>query len=369
MNQEMNGQYQPQPQQPNVPQVPQQPGIFQAQPQIPQADSQTPQQPVMYQPEPQIPQVPQAQPQIPQVQQPIPQVQPQVPQVQEPIPQVQPQMPQVQQPIPQPLPPQVEMPPPQNVPPPEVPQIEQPEPQPQVLAPVGSNQTPLTSVPFEVEAEKDQIDISAAFTDIKSSINSLSQSQLHKYGGIVAGILLILAVFMPFIRIEQVFNIVGVSLWDEYKILSVFFIILGIIPIVAFFFQKGKQTTYLTTGATLSFILLMHPLAISGFGKAGVGFWFIVISTILLVVINVREEWYTIVGVFGIKKAEVNQPTSPKVSPIPQPQVMPTVGSPVGVPQQAPVEPSVQKVILCGNCGQPKKNESDPHCLTCGQKY
>ena len=176
--------------------------------------------------------------------------------------------------------------------------------------------------------------------------------------GIVCGAMLILGIFIPYVSAYGMSR----SLWDsEYTFFNILFLLLGVIPIVTFIVQKVKHLSYLTSGYALSISAFMLGQN-DGFENFSVGFWFIFIAAIALLVVQIIDDWSAIKAIVPKNTARMN--------PMPMPQVNQPYNAVNTANAVAPApQTRSQEAVVCRHCGQPKKNPSDQFCQSCGQRY
>ncbi len=213
----------------------------------------------------------------------------------------------------------------------------------------------------------------ASMNNLKKSLSNIDKDTAKKYIGMGSGALLLLSVFLPYISVTMFGMTTKASLWDsDATIFKILFIILALVPIATFFFQKAKSLSYLTAGYTLSFAISTMD-ATEGFSGLSFGFYFMFIASIALIVLCVMEDMSEIKAMITSKPAitaggpvantNMQAMVPPVQQPVQQPVVMPTA-MPTG-----PVQPVVQNVEVCNFCGQPKRNPADTVCPGCGQRY
>lgn len=208
---------------------------------------------------------------------------------------------------------------------------------------------------------------SAKMDNLKQTLSSIDKDSAKKYIGMGAGAFLILSVFLPYVE--------GSSLWkSDMTIFKILYLVLGLVPIITFFFQKAKRLSYLSAGFALSYVIMLYDAA-EGFSGLSFGYYFSLIAAIALIVLCVMEDMSEIKGMFTIKKdvtpaGSVSSPTmqAPMMS---NPNPVPPQGMPVPMPSvpNGTVGPVVQTVEVCNICGQPKRNPMDTVCPNCGQRY
>lgn len=193
------------------------------------------------------------------------------------------------------------------------------------------------------------------------------KEMILKIVSIVGGAFFLLALFIPYYTSSSFGIRIYRSFWDENNELffKLFWLILGVIPIVSFFFPKMKKLSYLTAGWGLSLILQIcgspedfgeiFNWIKSLFQYRFIGWYLLVLGSVALLVVNLIEDIPTM-----FKKDD------PK--PAPKTGQLITVNPPVGAPTNT-VQPVAQNVVICGHCGQPKKNPTDQFCQRCGQRY
>lgn len=193
--------------------------------------------------------------------------------------------------------------------------------------------------------------------DMKAKISSIDKVKAKRISGMVCGVLLLISLFIPYASSTIYGYTFSASIWDtDYTLYKILFLLLGLVPIITFFFQKAKRLSYLTAGFALSFVIQTYE-SFEGFSGLSWAFYFITLAAVVLIVINVLEDLPEIKSMFGSSNQTVS-PVSNVVAPAAAQQ--PTTG---------PVFPTVQNVEVCGSCGQPKKNPEDQFCQSCGQRY
>lgn len=195
--------------------------------------------------------------------------------------------------------------------------------------------------------------------NMKNTLSNIDKDSAKRIIGMVCGVLLILAVFVPYISISGFGYSYKQSIWDiEATFFKIMFIVLGLVPIATFFFQKVKHLSYLSAGYALSFAVFTASSAESGLSF---GFWLMIIASIVLIALCIMDDWAEIKTMFNTKPAIIaGGPVANVNMQMPQQQPMNTV---------APVQPVVQSVEVCNVCGQPKRNPADVACPNCGQRY
>ncbi len=203
--------------------------------------------------------------------------------------------------------------------------------------------------------------------DFKQKLASLDKNNVKKIIGMVCGILLILSVFLPYVSIRFLGSTSHVSIMNatDTTLFKIVFLILSVIPIVTFFFQKAKRLSYLTSGFVLSFVINTLDSA-DGLKNLSFGFYFMVIASIGLLVLCIMEEIPEFKEMFTSKPSIVGGTTA---SANVNMQVPPAMAPAAQAQPGAPVQPVVQTVEVCNFCGQPKRNPTDIVCPSCGQRY
>lgn len=196
--------------------------------------------------------------------------------------------------------------------------------------------------------------------DVKTKISNIDKDKAMKYVGIACGVLMIIALFVPYVKLEILGYTTKMSIWDEeagFDMFKYIVFLAGLIPIGTYFLQKGKSLSLISAGISLGFVILMKD----GLGNSGVtmylGIWFMLLSSIGLIALNMMENMVEYKSII-MKKA----PATPVAAGIP----IQTFAAATPV---IPVAPVVQSVPVCNNCGQPKKNPNDQFCQSCGQRY
>lgn len=232
----------------------------------------------------------------------------------------------------------------------------------------------------------------AAMNNLKNTLSGIDKDLAKKYIGMGSGVFILLSVFLPYMTVSAYGYSASASIWNgDALVFKMIYLLLGLVPIITFFFQKAKSLSYLSAGFTLSYAIASFD-AKETFTGLSIGFYLALIASIALIVICVMEDLPEIKAMFSSKpkvtaggavaapvmKAPVAPsqaaPVTPNVpmpsqgmpvppTPMPQPVVTPSVIS------NGPVQPVVQSVEVCNFCGQPKKNPMDTVCPSCGQRY
>lgn len=198
-------------------------------------------------------------------------------------------------------------------------------------------------------------------SSIQEGLSNLDKEKTFKFIGMIAGLLIIIGVFLPYISYKTSYASDSVSLWENESavILRFAFIILGLIPIATFFFQKAKQLSYLTAGAVLSFDILQFGSwlkldTLKEYTHLSFGFYAFLLAGLALVVINVIENIDEIKSIFVSEKK--NNVVAP-VMPVPN----------VAVPNANMATNQNVANVMCPYCG--KANGSlEQFCSGCGSK-
>lgn len=213
----------------------------------------------------------------------------------------------------------------------------------------------------------------ASMDNLKKTLSSIDKDSAKKYIGMGAGAFLILSVFLPYTKAS--------SLWEtDATVFKILYLVLGLVPIITFFFQKAKRLSYLSAGFALSYVVMWYDAA-EGFSGLSFGYYFALIASIALIVLCIMEDMSEIKGMFSTKTKvapagavsapPMQAPMAPNPNPM-QPQGMSVPQAPIP-PQppipNGPVQPVVQTVEVCNICGQPKRNPMDTVCPNCGQRY
>lgn len=229
--------------------------------------------------------------------------------------------------------------------------------QPVINQPMMQQQAPQVQVPpVQPVSAKPTINVN----DVKSKISNMDKNKTMKIAGMVCGALLIIAVFVPFMKIELFGYSSKTSIWDAksgYDMFKYLLLLLSLIPIGTYFIGKGKNLSLLTAGVSLGFMVLIKDSMGDSGVSMSIGFWLMLLATLGLIVLNVMENIKEYKSIF-MKNVSTAPATSGMVA-----QTF-VAATPV-----APVSPIVQNVPVCNNCGQPKKNPNDQFCQSCGQRY
>jgi len=126
----------------------------------------------------------------------------------------------------------------------------------------------------------------------------MKEKKSLKIFGILGGLLIILGVFVPFIKTEEI----SISLWNIFLTnkqiyFSIIIVIFGLIPTILYFMDKNIEYSYVSSGSLLFFIVveIYGTITKLGFHALSIGFYLILLG----VIIN------TIVTTISIKKEKV----------------------------------------------------------------
>lgn len=203
--------------------------------------------------------------------------------------------------------------------------------------------------------------------DFKQKLSNMDSNNVKKIAGMVCGILLILSVFLPYVSVRFLGSTSSVSIMSatDTTLFKIAFLVLAVVPIVTFFFQKAKRVSYLTSGFVLSFVISTLDSA-DGFKNLSFGFYFMFIASVALLVLCIIEDISEFKTMFtSTPKVVGGASTSTNASMQVPPAMAPAAQMGVG----SPVQPVVQNVEVCNYCGQPKRNPADIVCPSCGQRY
>ena len=210
----------------------------------------------------------------------------------------------------------------------------------------------------------------------QQQIAALDQDQVKKYAGVACGALIIISVFLPFYNVKHVGPSIptSVSIWHSGQQISRLILILfGILPIFTFLFQKVKRLSYISAGFSLAVVIWLYDFYEGQ--NLSIGIWLLFLGAIGLLALNIMEDLEDIKSMFIFGTKITPLPEAPKVpgpqavTPIPQAAPSAVVQPVMQQPVPQPMQPAVQTIPICGNCGQPRKVATDSFCQVCGQKY
>lgn len=247
---------------------------------------------------------------------------------------------------------------------------------PQIPQPVNPPPTVITQ-PATQPPVIDSASPTAPPVSFQQKLAALDQDQIKKYAGVACGAFIILSVFLPFYNVKHAGPSIptSVSIWDSGQQISrMFLILVGIIPIFTFLFQKVKRLSYISAGFSLAVVFWIYDLYEGQ--NLSIGIWLLLLAGIGLLALNIMEDLADIKSIFAFGGKKVTPlPQAPSVPNAPTvqtpPQALPSVGVPTAMqqPLPQPIQPAVQTIPVCGNCGQPRKVATDSFCQVCGQKY
>ena len=199
----------------------------------------------------------------------------------------------------------------------------------------------------------------------KSISFTMDKEMILKIISAVGGVLFLLALFVPYLRTKGYFSI-SHSFWDEENQLffKLFWIILGIVPILSLFLPKAKKFSYLTAGWGLC-ILIQACGSPESFGEIGdwikslfeyrfLGWYFLILGTLAIFIANLIED---IPAMF--KKDNAAKTTA----------VATAVATNSSVTNVNVILNNPQSGAVCKNCGQPRTNLQEEVCPKCGKRY
>lgn len=233
---------------------------------------------------------------------------------------------------------------------------------------------------------------------IKEIIEELEEKNVIKVVGIIVGALIILGVFLPMVTIKYGNLKESSNLWDSTVIERFIIMVLGILVILSYIFNKLKNFTSITAGVLFMIFLstfdawLELSSAQRGYTHLSLAFFVYLLAFIILVVLTIINNIDEVIELFKGKPKEfastvnVNSMANPvSVNSISQPVVAPQNymnQQPVNQLQQQPVaqqpvnqyqqpmgqysQPQMGNV--CPNCGA-KKIGVEPFCTNCGKQF
>lgn len=217
---------------------------------------------------------------------------------------------------------------------------------------------------------------------LKETIKDLEEKNIFKVVGIIAGALMILGVFFPMITIKYGTLRESSNIWDSTTIRRFIVMILGVVVILNFVFNKLKYLSNVSAGASFMIALTSFDSWINlsasqrSHTHLSLAFFVYLLVAIMIIVLNVLENIDELLILFKGKPKEVmpvvnmNSMTQPMQQPMQQQfqqLVQPVMNQ---MPMSQPVG-QVQPFMnngVCTNCGA-KKIGVEPFCTNCGKQF
>ena len=121
----------------------------------------------------------------------------------------------------------------------------------------------------------------------------MNKKMIFKILGIVGGVFVVLSLFLPYVKSGSFSQ----SLWQIYIdnkqiYLAIVIIIFGLLPVVLYAIDKKKEYSYMSVGALLFFVSsqLVNAISSGTFKTLSLGFYFMLVGTILITVITFISE-------------------------------------------------------------------------------
>lgn len=121
----------------------------------------------------------------------------------------------------------------------------------------------------------------------------MNKKMIFKILGIVGGVFVVLSLFLPYVKSGSFSQ----SLWQIYLdnkqiYLAIVIIIFGLLPVVLYAIDKKKEYSYMSVGALLFFVSsqLVNAISSGTFKTLSLGFYFMLVGTILITVITFISE-------------------------------------------------------------------------------
>ena len=139
----------------------------------------------------------------------------------------------------------------------------------------------------------------------------VDKETIMKWSGVAAGAVLLIASFLPYVKISMYGVTNSANLWDSCPTFyGIVYVLASLIPMLTYFLQKGKHVSYFSVGYVLSLALSVETL-----DYVSIGYWLMVIAALVLLVLNVMDDIPTF-------KAMLPQQQQP-MQVLPNMQVMP----------------------------------------------
>ena len=121
----------------------------------------------------------------------------------------------------------------------------------------------------------------------------MNKKMIFKILGIIGGLFVVLSLFLPYVKSGSFSQ----SLWQIYLdnkqiYLAIVIIIFGLLPVVLYAIDKKKEYSYMSVGALLFFVSsqLVNAISSGTFKTLSLGFYFMLVGTILITVITFISE-------------------------------------------------------------------------------
>ena len=121
----------------------------------------------------------------------------------------------------------------------------------------------------------------------------MNKKMIFKILGIVGGVFVVLSLFLPYVKSGSFSQSLWQIYFDNKQIyLAIVIIIFGLLPVVLYAIDKKKEYSYMSVGALLFFVSsqLVNAISSGTFKTLSLGFYFMLVGTILITVITFISE-------------------------------------------------------------------------------